>query len=45
MFFRRCAMGLLSERCIVSLLDRVFVVKPIYVLLFSEIQSPKRHLN
>ena len=29
----------------VSLLDRVVVVKPAYILLFSEIQSPKGHLN
>ena len=38
-------MELLSERCIVSLLDRVVEVKPIPILLFSEIQSPKGHLN
>ena len=40
-----CAMELVSERCIVSFLDRVVVVKPIYSLLFLEIQSPKGHLN
>ena len=38
-------MELVSERCIVSLLDRVLEVKPTYILLFSEIQSPKGHLN
>ena len=38
-------MELLSERCIESLLDRVVEVKPIYILLFSEIQSPKGHLD
>ena len=39
-------MELVSERCIVSLLDRVVEVKPAYtLLLFSEIQSPKGHLN
>ena len=32
-----CAMELVSERCIVSLLDRVVEVKPTYILLFSEI--------
>ena len=36
---------LVSERCIVSLLDRVVEVKPTYILLLSEIQSPKGHLN
>ena len=36
----------MSERCIVSLLDRVVEVKPTYILLLlSEIQSPKGHLN
>ena len=43
-FFFSCAMQLVSERCIVSLLDRVVEVKPTHILLFSEIQSPKRHL-
>ena len=38
-------MELVSERCIVSLLDRVVEVIPTYILLFSEIQSPKEHLN
>ena len=42
-FFKCCAMELVSEKCIVSLLDRA--VKQTYVLLFSEILSPKRHLN
>ena len=36
---------LVSERCIVSLLDRVVEVKPTYISLLSEIQSPKGHLN
>ena len=36
----------MSERYIVSLLDRVVEVKPTYILLLlSEIQSPKGHLN
>ena len=35
----------MSERCIVSLLDRVVEVKRTYILLLSEIQSPKGHLN
>ena len=35
----------MSERCIVSLLDRVVEVKPTCILLLSEIQSPKGHLN
>ena len=43
--FRCCAMELVSERCIVCLLDRVFEVKLAYILLFSEIQSTKVHLN
>ena len=30
---------------IVSLLDRVVEVKPTYILLLSDIQSPKGHLN
>ena len=38
-------MELVSERYIVSLLNKVVEVKPTYILLFSEIQSPKRHLN
>ena len=38
-FFKCWAIGLLSERCIVSLLDRVVEVKPTYILLLSEIQS------
>ena len=42
MFCKCCAMELVSERCIVSLLDRVVEVKP---TLFLEIQSPKGHLN
>ena len=41
--------GLLnSEKCIVNLLDRVVEVKRTYILLLlllSEIQSPKGHLN
>ena len=46
-FFKCWAIELVSERCIVSLLDRVVEVKPTYILLLllSEIQSPKRHLN
>ena len=45
MFFKFCAMELILERCIVSLLDRVVEVKKTYILLFSEIQCPKGHLN
>ena len=44
-FFNICSMELVSERCITSLLDRVAEIKTTYVLLFSEIQSPKGHLN
>ena len=45
-FFKCWAIELVSERCIVSLLDRVVEVKPTYILLLlSEIQSPKCHLN
>ena len=44
-FLRCCALELILERCIVSLFDRVVEVKPMYVLLFSEIQSPKRCLD
>ena len=33
-FFKCCAMELVSERRIVSLLDRVVEVKPTYILLF-----------
>ena len=44
-FFKCWAIELVSERCIVSLLDRVVEVKPTYMLLLSEIQSPKGHLN
>ena len=44
-FFKCWAIELGSEMCIVSLLDRVVEVKPTYILLFSEIQSPKGHLN
>ena len=44
-FFKCCAIELVSERCIVSLLDRVVEVKPTYILLLSEIQSPRGHLN
>ena len=40
-----CAMEIVSERCIVGLLDRVVEVKPTYILLFSGIQSPKGPLN
>ena len=43
--FRCCAIELVSDRCIVSHLDRVVEVKQHYILLFSEIQSPKVHLN
>ena len=45
MFFRCCAMELESKRCAVSLFDRIVEVKPMYILLFSEMQSPKGHLN
>ena len=44
-FFKCCAMELLLERLIVRLLDRVVEVKPSYVLLYLEIESPKGHLN
>ena len=44
-FFKCCAMKLVSDRCVVSLLDRVVEVKPTCILLFSEIQSAKGHLN
>ena len=44
-FFNCCAMELVSERCIVNLLDRLVEVKSTYISLFSEIQSPKVHLN
>ena len=44
-FFKCWAIELVSERCIVSLLNRVVEVKPTYILLLSEIQSPKGHLN
>ena len=44
-FFKCWAIELVSERCIVSLLDRAVEVKPTYILLLSEIQSPKGHLN
>ena len=45
-FFKCWGIELVSERCIVSLLDRVVEVKPTYILLLlSEIQSPKGHLN
>ena len=44
-FFKCWAIELVSERCIVRLLDRVVEVKPTYILLLSEIQSPKGHLN
>ena len=44
-FFKCWAIELVSERCIVSLLDRVVEVKPTYILLLSEIQSPWGHLN
>ena len=43
-FFKCLAIELVSEKCIVSLLDRVVEVKLTYILL-SEIQSPKGHLN
>ena len=43
-FFKCCAMELVLERCIVSLLGVVVEVKLTYIL-FSEIQSPKRHFN
>ncbi len=43
LFCVKCwAIELVSERCIVSLLDRAVEVKPTYILLLlSEIQSPK----
>ena len=43
--FKCCDVKLVSERWIVSLLDRVVDVKPTYILLFSEIQSPKGQSN
>ena len=39
--FKCWAIELVSERCIASLLDRVVDVKPTYILMFSEIQSPR----
>ena len=33
--FRCCAMELVPERCMVSLLDRVVEVKPTYILLLG----------
>ena len=44
-FLKCCVMELVLERYIVSLLDRVVEVKPTYILLLSERQSPKGHLN
>ena len=45
MFFRCCAIKPVSDRCIVSRLDMVVDVKPMYIMLFSEKQSSKVHLN
>ena len=45
MFFKCKAIELVSERYIVSLLNRVVEITPTYILLLSEIQSPKGHLN
>ena len=45
MIFICFAMEFASERCIVSLLDRVVEVKPTYILMFSYIHSSKGHLN
>ena len=45
MLFKGCAMELVSDRCILRLLDGVVEVKPTYILLFLEIKSPKGHLN
>ena len=44
-FFKCCDMELVSERCIVILLERAVEVKSTYILLLSEIQSPKGHLK
>ena len=44
-FFRCYAVELVSERCIISLLDRVVEVEPTYILLFIVIKSHKGHLN
>ena len=44
-FFKCSAMELVSERCTLSLLNRVVEVKPTYIFLFSEILLPKGHLN
>ena len=44
-FFNCCAMELLSDRCVVGRLNSVAEVKPTYILLFLEIQSPKVHLK
>ena len=44
-FFKCCIIELVSERCIVSLLGQVVEVKPTYILLLLELQSPKGHLN
>ena len=35
----------MSERYTASRLDKVVEVKPTYILLFSEIQFPKKHLS
>ena len=43
--FKCRAMEFVSERSIVSFLNRVVEVKPTYILLFSGIQSLKGHLN
>ena len=37
-FFKCCAMELVSERCIVSLLDRVVEVKPTYILILHTVK-------
>ena len=45
-FFKCWVIELVSEKCIVNLLDRVVEVKLTYILLLlSEIQFPKGHLN
>ena len=44
-FYRCCAIEPISDRRVKSHLDRLVEVKPTYILLFSEIQSPKVHLN
>ena len=45
LFLKLKAIEMESFRCIVSRLERVVVVRPIYVLFSLETQSPRGHLN